>query len=290
MKKILKIGIPLLTIVLILSTTMVKADFNVTVGDDNDYTVDTSNWAVSVGSNSGGGTGFALEGTGYDEGETINIEVTAETTSTVNYDLTVDTDTYSYISSGFGNIFFFAFSTFLPLLMPAMVGGTWDQTAVDMGPSLWGDFFIDSIFTEVCYEFANNQTLLDEMEDDMTDVKFKKLEGEFVNSTDIAIFDWALDMEIVNSTTNTDYGGKFRWKIAFDQTTGWVKGWRIYLNYDGTFEGTVLDIEWNQLVQQSGYTLGDFAIGTGLFPGFEWFLVIPALSLLALPVIKKKRK
>ncbi len=161
-----------------------------------------------------------------------------------------------------------------------------------MGPSLWGDFFIDSVFTEVCYEYANNQTLIDEItgDEDFSDITFKKIEGVFENSTDIAVFDWALDMEIKNSTTNTDYGGKFRYKIAFDQTTGWVKGWRLYLNYDGTYEGTVLDIEWNQLVQQSGYTLGNFAIKTGLFPGFEWFLIFPALGLLAMAVRYKKRK
>jgi len=39
----LKLGIPLLAIVMILSTTMVRADFSVTVGDDNDYAITTSN-------------------------------------------------------------------------------------------------------------------------------------------------------------------------------------------------------------------------------------------------------
>ena len=177
-------------------------------------------------------------------------------------------------------------------MMPMMVGGTWDQAAVDMGPSLWGEFFLDPIMTEAMYEFANNQTALDEMinDEDFSEITFKKFQGVFENSTDIAVFDWACDFEMVNSTTNTDYGGKYRWKIAFDQTTSWVKGWRLYLNYDGTFEGQLIEVEWNQLVQQQGYTLGKFAIKTGLFPGFEWFLIFPALGLLALPVIIKRRK
>jgi hypothetical protein len=180
----------------------------------------------------------------------------------------------------------------LPLMMPFIVGGTWDQAAVDSGPGLWGEFFLDPIMAEVMYEFANNQTALDEMTGDegFSEITFKKFEGVFENSTDIAVFDWACDFDMVNSSTNTDYGGKFRWKIAFDQTTSWVKGWAIFLDYDGTYEGQLLEVEWNQLIQQQGYTLGKFAIKTGLFPGFEWFLIFPALGLLALPVIIKKRK
>jgi hypothetical protein len=282
--------LPILTIVIVLSTTMVKADFNVTIGQDNDYEVTTSDWAISVGGNSGGGSGVNIEDVGYAEGSTLNIEVTGVSLLDVDYDMTVGVDVYPYTSSAFGNIFFFAFTLFLPMLMPSMVGGTWDQAAVDMGPGLWGDFFLDTSFSDVCYELANNQTALDELTEEETDITFKKVAAEFENDTAIAVFDWALDMEWVNSSTNTDFGGKFRYKIAFDQTTSWVKGWRLFMDYDGTVEGTILDIVWNQLVQQSGYTVGNFAIKTGLFPGFEWFLAFPVLGLLAVPVIYKKRK
>jgi len=177
--------------------------------------------------------------------------------------------------------------------MPSMVSGTWNQTEVEMGPPLWGEFFLDPIFTEVCYEFANNQTALDEIiaDEDYSDMTFNKIEGTFVNDTAIAVFDWALDFQWVNGTLNTDYGGTFRWKIAFDQTTGWMKGWRLAMDYGGTVDGTLFNIVWDQLVQQSGYTLGAFAIGTGLFPGFEWFIALPALTILgAIAVIVRKRK
>jgi len=292
MKKMLKIALPLLTIVMFFGTTMVRADFAVTIGASNDYDVVTSDWTVAAGSNSGSGTGVNIYGVGYAEGEVLNVEVILEDTYQVAYNLTVDTDTYSYVSSDFGNILFFAFSLLLPLIMPMMVGGTWDQAAVDMGPSLWGEFFLDSIMTEAMYEIANNQTALDVMinDEDFSEITFKKFEGVFENSTDIAVFDWACDFDMVNSTTSTDYGGKYRWKIAFDQTTSWVKGWRLYLDYKGTYEGQLIEVEWDQLVQQQGYTLGKFAIKTGLFPGFEWFLIFPALGLLALPVIIKRRK
>ena len=292
MKKLLKITLPLLIIAMFLGTTMVKSDFAVTVGVSNDYDVVTSNWTIAAGANTGGGTGLQLEGVGYDEGEVITIEVTAETSSSVDYDLTIDVDTYGYSSNGLGNIFFLAFTLLLPLMMPLMVGGTWVQAEVDMGPGIWGEFFLDSVMTEALYEFANNDTALDEMtnDPDNTEITFKKFEGAFENSTDIAIFDWACDFDMKNTTTNTDYSGKYRYKIAFDQTTGWVKGWRLFLDYAGTYEGTLLEVAWNQLIQQQGYALGNFAIATGLFPGFEWFLVLPALGLLAIPVIIKRRK
>ncbi|MHA1356203.1 MAG: choice-of-anchor S family protein [Candidatus Heimdallarchaeota archaeon] len=304
MKKILKITIPLFIIAMFLGTTMVRADFNVTVGSSKAYDVVTSNWTVAAGANSGGGTGLQVEGVGYNEDEVITVEVTAETSSSVDYDLTIDVDTYGYVSNGLGNIFFFAFTILLPLMMPLMVGGTWVQAEVDMGPGFWGDFFLDSDMTEAMYEFANNETALAEItnDPDNTDITFKKFEGVFKNSTDIAVFDWACDFDMKNTSTNTDYSGKYRYKIAFDQTTSWVKGWRLFLDYNGTFEGSILEVEWNQLIQQQGYALGNFTIEinddtittvpitTALSPGFEWFLLFPALGLLALPVIIKRRK
>lgn len=289
MKKMLKIALPLFIIAMFLNTTMVRSDFAVTVGEDNNYDVITSNWSIAVGANSGSGIGFNVEGIGYDIGDDINVEVTAETTIDVDYDITLNgTDTYAWSSSGFGNIFFIAISIFLPLMMPGLVGGTWDQAEIEKGPILWGDFFIHPVMTEAFYEFANNQTALDEIKNDpdYSEYKFKKLKGVFENSTDIAVFDWACDFTIKNTTTSTNWGGIFRWKLAFDQTTGWVKGWGIKMEYDGTYEGTVLDVVWNQVVQQEGYALGNFAI----IPGFEWFLVIPVLGLLAIPVIIKRRK
>ncbi|MHA1505455.1 MAG: choice-of-anchor S family protein, partial [Candidatus Heimdallarchaeota archaeon] len=219
-------------------------------------------------------------------------EVTAETTTYVDYDVTLGTDVHDYTSNGLGNVFLIILTLILPLSLPGMIGGTWNQTAIDLGPGFWGDFFMDPYFSEMFYDFSNNQTMLDEMTGDpgMSEITFKKFAGTFENSTDIAVFDWACDFDMVNASTTTDYGGKFRYKIAYDQTTSWVKGWKLFLDYSGTFEGQVIDVDWNQLVQQDGYTLGDFAIGTGLFPGFEWFLLFPALGLLALPAIIKRRR
>ncbi|MHA1212278.1 MAG: choice-of-anchor S family protein [Candidatus Heimdallarchaeota archaeon] len=290
----LKIGLLYLTIVLILSSTMVRGEYNVIAGQATDYVVTTSNWTVAVGTNSGGGTGFNLEDKNYTEGSNLNIEVTSTSPTTIYYNLTVDGDEYTSSSNPLGNLFFLLGSMFLPVMMSEMIGSTWDQAEIDMGPGLWGDFFMDTSFTSLCYMLANNQTLLDELfntnlpiNDGLT---FNKIDAAFDNNTDIAIFDYALDIEWVNSTTNTDYSGIYRWKIAFDQTTGWVKGWRLFMDYSGIIEGTLFDIKWNQLVHQSGYILGDFAIGTNQFPGFEWFLIIPALGLLAIPVINKRRK
>ena len=110
MKKILKIVIPLFTIAMFLSTTLVKSDFAVTVGDDEDYDVVTSDWQITVGANNGGGTGYSWESTGYDLTDTLNIEVTAETTGSVDYDCTVDGTTHGYSTNLFGNALFFALS------------------------------------------------------------------------------------------------------------------------------------------------------------------------------------
>ena len=72
LKKMLKTGLPILTIILVLSTTMVRAEYNVSVGQANGYVVSTSNWTIAIGDNSGGGTGFNLDGNNYTEGSSRN--------------------------------------------------------------------------------------------------------------------------------------------------------------------------------------------------------------------------
>ncbi|MBN1330397.1 MAG: hypothetical protein JXA54_13065 [Candidatus Heimdallarchaeota archaeon] len=290
MKKMIKFTLPILAIAMLLSTTLVQAEYSVTVGATYTFNVVEASQTISMGSNSGGGDGILFEDHAFPEGQQIVVEVTAESSSTVDYDITVGSIVDSQSSSGFGDIFFVAFTLILPMLY-TLGFGVWNQTAVDAGPGLWGTFFIDTIMSEAFAEFSN-QTAIDESFTNTGDIQYKKVGGHFDNSTSIAVFDWAYDIQITNSTTNTDFGGTYRWKFAYEKNTGVVKGWKIALDYSGTLEGTVLDIVMSQTVTQVGYNIGNFYFGVGGFiPGFEWFIAVPALALLGgVAIIVKKRK
>ena len=66
LKKLMKIGIPILLTVIMLSPTMVTADFNATVGNTFTYEVVKSEWDVTRGTNSSTGKGFSYEEKKYD--------------------------------------------------------------------------------------------------------------------------------------------------------------------------------------------------------------------------------
>jgi len=290
LKQLLKFSLPILAIVMLLSTTIVQADYSVTVGATFTFEVIEASQTVNMGSNSGSGDGFLFEDHAFPVGQQILVEVTASSSSSVNYDVTVGTITDSTSSSGFGDIFFVVFTLVYPMLF-TLGFSVWNQTAADSGPGLWGVYFIDTIVSDA-FASLSNQTALDESFVNSGEIQFNKVGGHFDNTTSIAVFDWAYDTQITNTTSNTDFGGTYRWKLAFDKNTGVVKGWKMAVDYSGTVSGEVTEITMSQTVEQVGYDIGNFYFGAGGFiPGFEWFIAVPALALLGgVAVIIKKRK
>ncbi|MHA1220977.1 MAG: choice-of-anchor S family protein [Candidatus Heimdallarchaeota archaeon] len=290
MKKLLKFSIPILAIAMLFSTTLVHADYAVTVGATFTYDVVESSQTIKSGSDVGGGDGFLFEDHAFAVGQQVVVEVTAETSTSVDYDATVGSVTDSSSSTGFGDALGVAFTLILPLLLPLMFAG-WNQTAVDSGPGLFGIFFMDTAMCEF-FEDLTNETALNEDFTDSGELDFKQVAANFDNSTTIAIFDWAFDLQITNASTNTDFGGTYRWKLAFDKNTGVVKGTKYSVDYTGTVDGTLLNVVMDQTMEQVGYDMGAYFFGAGGFiPGFGWFIVIPALSLVAgIAVIIRKRK
>jgi len=275
---------------MLFSTTLVHADYAVTVGSTFTFDVVESSHTINMGSDAGGGDGFLFENHAFAVGQQVVVEVMAETSSSVDYEATVGSVTDSATSTGFGDAFGVVFAMVLPMFI-TMVYSSWNQTAVDAGPGLYSFYFMDTLMSEMFYEITN-QTLLDEEFTDSGEFAYTQVAANFENSTSIAVFDWAYDIQITNSSTNTDFGGTYRWKLAFDKNIGVVKGWKIAIDYTGTIEGELVEIIMDQLVEQVGYDIGSFFFGAGGFiPGFGWFIVIPALSLVAgIAVIFRKRK
>ncbi|NHK30830.1 MAG: hypothetical protein FK730_05725 [Asgard group archaeon] len=285
----MKIGFPLLVVAMLLSTTLVRADFNVTVGATYTYDTIASQWDLKIGANAGQGTGFSEDGKAYTVGTQILVEVTSASPTSVGYDYTIGSDTYSGTATGL-DMLGLVFLMFYPLLF---AGGTfiWNQTEVEMGPEILLWAFLDKdVASEFFWELSNETYVTSAFTD--TEWTFNTIGGNFDNASAVAVFDWVLNAQYVVTADNTDFGGNFRIKMAFDKATGVVKGFKMDMDYSGTVLGSVLDVSMLIHYEQVGYDLGAFFFGAGGFiPGFEWFIAIPALALLGgIAVIIRKRK
>ncbi|NPE07987.1 MAG: hypothetical protein GNW80_06880 [Asgard group archaeon] len=285
MKKIMKIGIPILLIVIMLAPTMVKGNYNVAVGNSFTYDVVKSSWDVTAGANSASAKGFAFEEMNYAEKTQFIVEVTAASAAGVDWDQTVGSVTYAG-SNGGSDLLGVFFYMFYPLLLADISSVTWNQTEMDLGPELFPVYFVDpQLYSEFFYDFANDTYVTSSISD--PEWVLTTIDGTFDNSSAIAVFEWHLDMTWTDAVSGHNYGGTFTFIFAFDKTTGATKGYYFDVDYSGQVDFTAISIKHTQRVEQVGYNLP----GVGFIPGFEWFLVIPAFALLVgIPVIIKRRK
>jgi len=284
LKKAMKVGIPFLLVLVMLAPTMTKAAYNVAVGNSFTFEVVKSNWDITSGTNSSTGKGFEFEDVKYLEKEQFTIEVTAATAAQVDWDWTVGTETVSGYNDDW-DLFGIALFLFYPMF--SMLGGTWNQTAADMGPPvLLPVFFVDPVvFSEFFYE-RSNDTYVSTV---FTDSEFimNNIGGTFDNSSDIAVFEWHLDMTITVATDGINYSGTYTLIFAFDKITGATKGFYLDMDYSGTVDSISTTHILQQRVEQVGYNLP----GVGFIPGFEWFVAFPALAILGtIAAIVRKRK
>jgi len=286
MKKILNISILLLIFVMLTSTTLVKSDYMVTIGSEFTYDVVESSQTVTVGEDTGGGNGFLFEEEAFNVGEQVFVEVNDASSSQVRFNVTVGNASKIGNSSGIED----AGSFYYYLQGPLHYLGSfdkWVQAEVDAGPPLFCDYFINPSFSNAYLRYTN-ETHSRSIFPDTTEITFTKIAGNFDNSSTIAEFDWALDFKMKNTTANTDFEGKYRWKYAYDKTTGVVQGWKVAMECSGTILSVVWEFIVDQTVEQVGYNIGRFHYKMN---GFEWLITIPALSLITgIIAIKRRRK
>jgi len=284
LKKELKIILPILIIGVLLGTSTVRGTYNVSVGNIFTYDVVKSNWDITFGTNSSSGSGFEFNDVKFPVGTQFTVEVTSVTpASGVSWDMTVGTETDSGSNSPL-DILGIAFSLFLPLIFAGSISGTWNQTEVDLGPSILTIFFVEpDTFSDFFYQLANETFVTESLSD--TDYQFNNVYGAFDNSSTIAIFEWHFDITFTD--TDANFGGTYTYKFAFDKNTGQVKGQYYNFNYAGTIEGNNFVYKYTQLVEDENYNMP----GVGFIPGFEWFIALPVLAILgSIAVIVRKRK
>lgn len=293
MKKI-KILIPITVIVLILSTTVVQGDYQVSIGETFTYNVNTSNWSIKLGGNSSSVSKCLIVLYSYDEGTSFTVEVTDVVPDTsVSWNLTVGSFVFAYQNDD--TDLFQLGSLLLHIVGQAVVYATiWSQETVDLGPSVHYDFFFNTAHAILDhFRFYANSSYWSPIAADPRHT-FTQIDGNFDESGAVAIFDWIVDGTLnYTSPYNFLLDGYERFKIAFDKTTGVMQGYRLELDYDGVIEGQNFEMKLNQEVTINGYTLPTFYYDkpAGL-PGFEWYLSITAFSaiLIVSVILKKKRK
>ncbi len=283
LKKVMKIGIPILLVFVMLAPTMTKAAYNVAVGNTFTYEAVKTDWDITLGTDSSTGTGFSIDETHYADKTQFTVEVTAADSTSVDWDLVIGTDTIAGFNFGLDGLYF-AFVLFLPLFYS--LSSTWNQTAMDLGPELVPIFFVDAPVMSDFFYGMTNVTYVSSVFSDPEWV-IADVGGTFDNSSAIAVFEWHFDMTWTDAVSGHNYGGTFTYIYAFDKTTGQMKGYFIDLNYTGQVDFTVQNIKYSQRIEEVGYNLP----GVGFIPGFEWFMVIPAFALIiGLPIILKRRK
>lgn len=284
MKKILKAIIPTIFIAVLLSSTLVRADYSVVVGNTFDYDVGASNWDVTLGTDTSTGTGFQFLGVNKPVGTTFDVEVTAvDALLGVDWDMTVGTDVDPGSNSPFDALGVL-FMLILPVFFAEAIVGSWDQAEMDLGPELMTFFFVDPVaWSDFFYEISQ-EAFISSITDQ--DYEFVNVGGTFDNSTSVAVFTWHFDMTY--TSIGYDYSGTFVWMYAFDKNNGHMKGTYMDMDYTGTVASEALTYKLEQRVEEVGYNLP--AVG-GFIPGFEWFIAIPALVLLGgIAIIIRKRK
>ena len=292
MNKITKIILPVFIISLFVGMTFAQADYNVTVGTVLTFDVVESNWDISIGPNNAEASGWSFEGESFNTTDQFTVNVTSADALGVDWNMSAG-DKFDLGSNSGWDALGLLFVLVYPLLFTMGVG-TWDQATMDLGPEVMTLFFLEPYaFSEFFYNISQEDLINETITDSAW--TFDQAAGNFVNSSSVAVFDWVLNGQYVNASTNTDYSGNYRYKIAFDKTTGALKGYKMAIDYSGTVQGSIVDIVINQHVEQVGYDLGDFFFTAGgftfPFPGFGWIGAALAISsLFVLAVVIRKRK
>ena len=79
-------------------------------------------------------------------------------------------------------------------------------------------------------------------------------------------------------------------KIAFDISTGVFMGYRMQLDYSGYYGPDTIDFYIVQLIEQTGYNIGDFHYSPPAPAGYNWLIMFPALIVPCLIVITRKKQ
>jgi len=299
----LKVIIPLALISLFLSTQLVTANFGVDIGDTFTYDCIAAERTMTIGSNTGTATGYTVDDHEFAEGTSVVVEVLEFDDSLFNTTI-YEKQAGSYVENGSSSTFGFQLGGLLMTVFPLLFAlgfvdeNLWNQTEAEAPPGMILEPFVEpeaatwTLFADFAAEVQTGTSLLSDPA-----MSGLSIQAEYTDSVSEFFFESYLTGTYNDSITNgthiflLNYDVDHNFQFAFNKANGVMKGMHIEGSLEGTSNSTVVEISYNMHTELAGYDLPNFQFGGGFIPGFEWFLVIPALGLLvALPIIIRRRK
>ncbi len=286
MKKSIKGSLLFFVLIIFSGSIFTHANFNVTVGEIFTYEVVTSQWSLVQDLDSGQGAGLKYGGNPFPIGTQFTIEVLTASYSSISWEIAIDGNTATN-SNDAADIADMSDFLYLPFLFTSGFG-PWDQGEVEMGPGfMLSVFFLEPTafldFFQALYDQASTSSFVPS-----TYWVYNVVDAYFDTSNTIAVFDWVYKAQYNDSGCNTYLSGAYYATIAFDKTTGVLKGYNLDLDYFGDVAGDTLQIDMQQNIEQVGYNIDDFYFTA---PGFGWLTVFPALLVVSyFGFLLRKRK
>jgi len=295
LKKTIKIVLPLLIVGLLLSVQFAQATYGVSVGDEFIYDCVSSELNVTLGTNSGGGTGYTVDGQHFAEGTSVTVNVTS-ISSSVYYDIIAGGYTEADSCSSFGFLLGAIFMIVWPMLIMTSYydPADWNQTEADEAPGMLLAPFID-----------NDTSLFDSFKDLADDVQSGSvvstdtmgdviLNATYTDTATEFYFESYLGGTMNMNDSGTIIVGdvEHHFQFAFTKATGVMLGMRIEGNIDGTSNGTILQMDYDMHTEQDGYNLPGYSFGGGWtwpFPAFGIIATFGALGTIAVLVVRRRK-
>ena len=298
-----KVIIPLALISLFLSSQLVTANFGVDIGDTFTYDCVAAERTMSIGTHTGTGTGYTVDDHAFAAGTSVVVEVLEFDDSFFNTTI-FEIQAGSYVENGSSSTFGFQLGGLLMTVFPLLFASLfvdeveWNQTEAEEAPGMILEPFVEpeaatwTLFTDFAAEVQTGTSLLSDPS--MTGLS---IQAEYTDSVSEFFFESYLTGTYNDTLTNgthtylINYDVDHHFQFAFNKANGVMKGMRVEGTVDGTSNSTAIGMSYEMHTELAGYNLPNYQFAGGFIPGFEWFLVIPALGLLvALPIIIRRRK
>jgi hypothetical protein len=277
MKKVL---IGFLAIALLISLTGLhptKASFNVTVGSTYGFEVIKSKISAVQGTVTGQGIGISFAGSNYPVDIDFSVEVTAASASTIDYSITLGTDTI-YSQNTDYELEKFQFLLYYQEFI-VLSPGVLNPASMALGLPIMNILFIEPTTIGHYFQDLHDQTQTTSIPP-RENWEFDERGANYDTTSTIVVFDWVCNGKYVNETADTEFGGFYYFKVAFDKTTGEMKGYKWLLEYNGTINGLETDVKIDQKIELRSYDLETFYF-TDEASGFRGIILIHVLVIIS---------
>ncbi|MFX0093588.1 MAG: choice-of-anchor S family protein [Candidatus Hodarchaeota archaeon] len=286
----------LLILVLVAFMVPTRGNYGVKVGDTFEYTINQASGDFKYKTDSipvdKTVAGYTLDDDTISVGSGLKVTVTSVSSSFVLLKFTSGSATNESRETYYSFLFGFLKLALLPFFAIDLVPSSSIEFDVDNGVSLGNWAFVapsDMDWLELAEDF--NKTAIE-----MNNITYPGLDLTLVSE---AIFENSLTQFRIwlymtgnykNATEQIDLEINHKIMFAYEVDTGSLLGYRYEDDINGTLEGAETAFKMYLEVIRNEYTLPPFEIDSIFpFPSFEWLFAPPALTLLGLIILWRKK-